>query len=40
MMECPKDKIIIQRASGVGYGVLSGLQRSQKSFKKSPKIER
>ena len=38
MIECPKDKIIIHRASGEEYGVLSGLQRSQKSFWKLPKI--
>ena len=25
MSECPKDKIIIHRASGVGYGVIFGL---------------
>ena len=33
MIECPKDKIIIHRASGEGYGVPSGLQRSKKSSK-------
>ena len=31
MIQCPKDKVIIHRAFGVGYRVLSGLQRSQKS---------
>ena len=33
MIECPKDKIILYRASVVGYGVISGLQKSQKSQK-------
>ena len=37
MIECPKDKIIIHRASGVGYGVISELQRPQKPFKKNTK---
>ena len=29
-MECPKDEIIIHSTSGVGYRVISRLQRSQK----------
>ena len=33
MIECPKDKIIIHRVSGEGYGVPPGLQRAQKSSK-------
>ena len=41
MIECPIDKMIIRWASGVVYGVIFGLQMSQKSskiiLKKSPK---
>ena len=33
MIEFPKDEMIIHRASGVGYGVISELLRSQKSSK-------
>ena len=32
-MEYPKDKIIIHRVSGVGYGDITGLQRPQESLK-------
>ena len=38
MIECPKDKVIIHRASGVGYRVFSGLQRAQKSSKNHRKF--
>ena len=38
MIECPKDKIIIHRASGVGYGVISELLMSQKIIKNYPKL--
>ena len=38
MIECRKDRIIIHRATGVGYGVISEIQRSQKPLKKTPKI--
>ena len=37
MIECRKDIIIIHRATGVGYGVISEIQRSQKPLK-TPKI--
>ena len=33
MIECPKDKIIIHRVSGEGYGVPPGLQRAPQSSK-------
>ena len=36
-IECPKDKIIIHGESDVGYGVISGLQRST-NHKKSRTI--